>query len=114
MLERRLKVVGRDEEVFHHICEFMVGSVGKSPRIEDIVGMVNAKSETKKSVGKGTISGSIARLAEMGLITVGRARSARSIGVRESRFYIDIGEAVAIETIRKFHEELVRERNTAK
>lgn len=117
MLDRQLKVAGRDEEVFRHICEFMLDSVGQPPRIDDLVDMANNQSEAKESVSRGTISRSISRLAEMGLITVGRAikkRSARSIGVNESRFYIDIGEIVTKKTIREFHEELARERNTTK
>lgn len=118
MLDRRLKVVDRDEEIFRSICEFMLDSGGQPPRIEDLVFMENAKPKSgileNQSVSKSTIFRSISRLEKMGLIAREKAGSARGIRVVESRFYIDIGNTVSEGVIRRFHEELIRERNTAK
>ena len=123
MLERRLRMAGRDEEIFKNICEFMLDSGGQAPFVEDLVEVYNLNhglpNGVQASVSKGTINRSIFRLEEMGLLLIRRSRksnirSSGAIRVKGSRFYIDIGPAVAEEIIRGFHEELNRTRNTSK
>ena len=123
MLTRQLKMAGIDEEIFGSICEFMLDNEGQAPFVDDLVGIYNTNhgmpNGEQMSVSKGTINRSISRLGQMGLLLIRRTcksniRSAGAMSVRGSRFYIDIGPSVARETIREFHEELSRERNTPK
>lgn len=123
MLSRKLKIAGRDEETFQAICTFMLDGGGQPPFLEDLVHSANEAAglpnEKQKSISKSTISRSIFRLTQMGLISLRRdrgslSRASGAIRVAESRFHIDITESVAKEKIRAFHEELDRERNTKK
>lgn len=122
--ERYLKVADRDEMVFTAICEFMVDCGGMPPKLDDLVGMLNKKlglpNEKQKSVGKSSISKSVHKLKNMGLLRLripegGGIRSAGSIRITDSRFYIDAKREDVREAIENFYEErLGSKRNSSK
>ena len=111
--ERVIQLIKRDIQVFRAVCEFMEDG-GVPPKIRDLVGIVNRyenlPNREQRSVGNATISCSLHRLEEIGLISMGRIkagsdrRSAGSIKIEKSEFKILIATDEARKAIENHHE----------
>ena len=109
----------RDAQVFEAICEHMEGEGGDSPKIIDLVSIVNGyeglPNSRYQSVGNATISQALFRLEKIGLIEMRRAgggkgkRSAGSLRIVDSEFEILISLDEANDKIAEYYEAKIQE-----
>lgn len=91
----------RDIQVFRAICEYMSNMSGESPKIRDLVSIVNGyeglPNDDHRSVANGTIKSALERLESIGLIgslkggSTGKRRHG-SVRIIDSEFKILISQ----------------------